>query len=93
MAHQLHQVARRHAAIQFCAHFFGGDDQAVRVIDGGNLFLAKEIEEFLVLARIGCRWWAGRYRGRGNEASRDHRGGEAADDAGKHGLVSVLPKC
>ncbi|WP_343572359.1 hypothetical protein [Mycobacterium sp.] len=55
--------------------------------------MAKEIEEFLVLARIGCRWWAGRYRGRGNEASRNHRGGEAADNAGKHGLVSVLPKC
>ena len=88
---QLHQVAHRHAAVEFFARVSGRSDQAVRIVDGRNLFLAKEIEEFLVLIRVGERRSAGRYRGRGDERDDDHRGGEVADSAGKHGRVSVLP--
>ena len=35
-------------------------DEAVGVVDRGNLFLAKEIEELLVLVEVGLAVWPGR---------------------------------
>jgi hypothetical protein len=50
---QIHQVAHRHAAVEFGTRFMRRLDEAVRVVDRGNLFLAKEIEELLVLVWVG----------------------------------------
>jgi hypothetical protein len=47
------QVTHRHAAIEFGTRFMRCLDEAVRVVDGGNLLLAEEVEELLVLAWVG----------------------------------------
>jgi hypothetical protein len=56
---QIHQLAHRHAAIEFGTRFMRRLDEAVRVVDGGNLLLAEEVEELLVLAWVGRGWVAG----------------------------------
>jgi hypothetical protein len=56
---QIHQIAHRHAAVEFGTRFMRRFDEAVRVVDWGNLFLAEEIEELLVLAWVGRGWVAG----------------------------------
>jgi hypothetical protein len=88
---QIHQIAHRHAAVEFGTRFTRRFDEAVRVVDRGNLFLAEEIEELLVLVRGGRGGVAGQNRRRDEEDS-GYRGRKLTDDAGKHGRVSVLLK-
>src|ERR1700722_11962306 len=66
-------------------------DEAVRVVDRGNLFLAEEIEEPLVLVRVGRGCVAGQNCRRDEEDS-GYRSRKLTDDAGKHGRVPVLLK-
>src|ERR1700734_2846530 len=89
---QIHQIAHRHAAVEFGTRFTRRFNEAVRVVDRGNLFLAEEIEELLVLVRVGRGSVAGQKCRRDEEHDSGYRSRKSTDDAGKHGRVSVLLK-
>src|SRR3984957_19932234 len=67
-------------------------DEARRVVDGGNVFLTQQCEKLVVLARVGRRRTAGQNCGSGNPGDGANHAAAVADDAGKHGGISVLLK-
>ncbi len=92
VSNQIHQVAHRHAAIEFAANFMGCVDEARHVVDGRDVLVTEQRQKLVILARVGrCRAGgqncdADNYRGGGNQVA------SLADEAGQHGRASVLLK-
>jgi hypothetical protein len=88
VSNQFHQVARRHAVVEFAADFMGCVDEARRVIDGGDVFVTEQRQELVVLARVGRRRSTGQNCGAGKDRDGRNQGAGDAGGAGKHGGLS-----
>jgi len=70
ISNQFHQVADRHAVVEFAANFVGCLDEARHVVDWRDAFVTKQCQKLVILARVG------RYRTAGqNCAAGKHRNG------------------